>query len=86
MIHIGHVHDQALCGSRIPRCSGLVKWRILPSSRFGIDLRAEPPPDRDHDGVTDAQDQCPDSLEDLDFYDDQDGCLDPDDDPARSPK
>lgn len=47
---------------------------------LGLDLRYEPPPDRDHDGVPDRDDRCADSLEDLDFFDDQDGCLDPDDD------
>ena len=46
----------------------------------GLDLRWEPPPDRDHDGVADSKDKCPNSLEDLDFYEDSDGCLDPDDD------
>lgn len=45
-----------------------------------LDLRYEPPPDRDRDGVPDKKDRCPDSLEDLDYYDDADGCLDPDDD------
>lgn len=45
-----------------------------------LDLRVEPPPDRDRDGVPDKKDRCPDSLEDLDYFDDADGCLDPDDD------
>jgi outer membrane protein OmpA-like peptidoglycan-associated protein len=30
--------------------------------------------DRDHDGIPDALDQCPDSAEDLDGVDDTDGC------------
>ncbi|MSQ02166.1 MAG: hypothetical protein EXR71_09775 [Myxococcales bacterium] len=47
---------------------------------IGIDLRYEPPPDRDGDGVADKKDQCPESMEDFDYYEDADGCLDPDDD------
>lgn len=47
---------------------------------ISLDLRYELPPDRDHDGVADTKDRCPDSLEDWDFFDDNDGCLDPDDD------
>jgi outer membrane protein OmpA-like peptidoglycan-associated protein len=36
--------------------------------------------DRDHDGVTDNIDQCPDEVEDLDQFQDDDGCPDPDND------
>jgi outer membrane protein OmpA-like peptidoglycan-associated protein len=46
----------------------------------GIDLRWDGPADRDRDGVPDRVDQCPDEPEDIDFYDDQDGCPDPDND------
>src|SRR5207247_2060255 len=37
-------------------------------------------PDSDGDGVPDSQDQCPNEREDLDGYQDEDGCLDPDND------
>lgn len=50
---------------------------------LGLDVRWQPPPDRDRDGVGDKDDRCPDSLEDLDYFDDKDGCLDPDDDNDR---
>ncbi|MFI5308529.1 MAG: OmpA family protein [Polyangiales bacterium] len=37
-------------------------------------------PDRDADGVPDADDACPDSPEDRDGFKDEDGCPDPDND------
>jgi outer membrane protein OmpA-like peptidoglycan-associated protein len=37
-------------------------------------------PDRDHDGLSDAMDVCPDAAEDLDGFQDADGCPDPDND------
>jgi OmpA-OmpF porin, OOP family len=36
--------------------------------------------DRDHDGVYDADDKCPDQPEDRDGFQDNDGCPDPDND------
>ncbi len=39
-----------------------------------------PPSDRDEDGIADDADQCPDDAEDLDEYQDEDGCPDLDDD------
>jgi outer membrane protein OmpA-like peptidoglycan-associated protein len=39
-----------------------------------------PPPDRDGDHVVDADDRCADVAEDLDGFEDADGCPDPDDD------
>jgi len=36
--------------------------------------------DRDGDGVVDAKDQCPDDPEDVDSFQDTDGCPDPDND------
>jgi hypothetical protein len=36
--------------------------------------------DRDHDGLTDIDDRCPDEPEDWDGFQDQDGCPDPDND------
>ena len=34
--------------------------------------------DRDHDGIPDSADLCPDDPEDRDGYEDSDGCPDPD--------
>ncbi len=39
-----------------------------------------PPSDRDHDGLLDAVDRCPDEPEDRDGFEDDDGCPDPDND------
>jgi OOP family OmpA-OmpF porin len=36
--------------------------------------------DRDADGIADAQDRCPDEPEDLDQFEDRDGCVDRDND------
>jgi outer membrane protein OmpA-like peptidoglycan-associated protein len=45
--------------------------------------QGEAPPDRDGDGVPDAQDACPDRPEDVDGFDDGDGCPDIDNDLDR---
>jgi outer membrane protein OmpA-like peptidoglycan-associated protein len=39
-----------------------------------------PPPDRDHDGISDAHDRCPTRAEDRDGFQDEDGCPDLDND------
>lgn len=39
-----------------------------------------PVTDRDGDGIPDGEDQCPDDPEDLDNFEDSDGCPDPDND------
>jgi outer membrane protein OmpA-like peptidoglycan-associated protein len=38
------------------------------------------PGDRDHDGIVDDKDQCPDDPEDKDGFQDEDGCPEPDND------
>ncbi len=38
------------------------------------------PADRDHDGILDDVDKCPDQPEDKDGFEDEDGCPDPDND------
>ncbi len=38
------------------------------------------PTDRDGDGILDEQDRCPDEPEDIDTFEDEDGCPDPDND------
>jgi len=48
---------------------------------FGTDERTPPvPPDQDGDGIPDASDRCPAQIEDVDGFDDGDGCPDLDDD------
>jgi outer membrane protein OmpA-like peptidoglycan-associated protein len=39
-----------------------------------------PPSDRDHDGLADKHDRCPEQAEDRDGFEDKDGCPDLDDD------
>jgi outer membrane protein OmpA-like peptidoglycan-associated protein len=42
-------------------------------------------PDRDHDGIPDVRDKCPDRPEDHDGFEDEDGCPDPDNDHDNIP-
>jgi outer membrane protein OmpA-like peptidoglycan-associated protein len=42
-----------------------------------------PPPDRDGDGFPDAEDKCPDRAEDIDNFEDGDGCPEIDNDNDR---
>jgi OOP family OmpA-OmpF porin len=52
-----------------------------PVARGFVGLGWAPDPrDRDHDGVIDVLDRCPDEAEDRDGYQDSDGCPDPDND------
>lgn len=63
-----------------------------PAKTPKIDCRALPPgapippecrksgPDADRDGIPDAYDRCPNAAEDLDGFEDADGCPDPDND------
>ena len=48
---------------------------------------AQPPPgdtnDNDGDGIANADDLCPNDPEDLDGFEDEDGCPDPDNDKDR---
>ena len=49
---------------------------------YNLALRCAPktPGDRDHDGILDNVDKCPDDPEDKDGFEDADGCPDPDND------
>ena len=49
---------------------------------YNLALRCapKPPGDRDHDGILDNVDKCPDEPEDKDGFEDEDGCPDPDND------
>lgn len=51
-----------------------LEWTI------GIDFRQETPPDLDHDGIKNKDDDCPEDPEDFDNFEDDDGCPDPDND------
>jgi outer membrane protein OmpA-like peptidoglycan-associated protein len=57
-----------------------------PRRRTAAELRlaeGPKPPDRDGDGIPDAQDACPDRPEDIDGFEDSDGCPDIDNDLDR---
>jgi outer membrane protein OmpA-like peptidoglycan-associated protein len=47
---------------------------------FDVGVHRSGPADRDHDGILDARDGCPDQPEDTDGFQDQDGCPDRDND------
>jgi hypothetical protein len=46
----------------------------------GAEPEPTPPPDADGDGVVDADDKCPEQAEDIDLFEDEDGCPDDDND------
>jgi outer membrane protein OmpA-like peptidoglycan-associated protein len=54
---------------------GEATWRAVLDIRYAPLAR-----DSDHDGVLDRDDQCPDTPEDRDGFEDTDGCPDPDND------
>jgi OOP family OmpA-OmpF porin len=54
---------------------GAPQLRLFAAAEFTPDYR-----DRDHDGVYDVNDKCPDQPEDRDGFRDDDGCPDPDND------
>jgi OOP family OmpA-OmpF porin len=54
---------------------GAPDLRLFAMVNFNPDFR-----DRDHDGVYDTEDKCPDQPEDRDGFQDEDGCPDPDND------
>ncbi|MCB9709418.1 MAG: hypothetical protein H6714_11570, partial [Myxococcales bacterium] len=64
---------------------GAPDFRVMAMLGLGKPLEKEAPEepaqaDRDGDGIMDDQDQCPDDAEDLDGYEDEDGCPEPDND------
>ncbi|HEU4733664.1 MAG TPA: OmpA family protein [Kofleriaceae bacterium] len=63
---------------------GTPDWRGLAGIRIGFGGAVGPSRgrerDRDRDGIPDALDRCPDEPEDLDGFEDDDGCPDPDND------
>jgi hypothetical protein len=54
---------------------GAPEFRVFAGAQFNPDFR-----DRDHDGVYDVDDKCPDQPEDRDGFQDEDGCPDLDND------
>ena len=54
---------------------GAPDLRLFAMAAFNPDFR-----DRDHDGIYDTDDKCPDQPEDRDGFQDEDGCPDPDND------
>ena len=58
---------------------GAPDWRVF--GMVGYTMPAEPKePDADGDGIPDAVDQCPNDAEDMDGFEDEDGCPDLDND------
>lgn len=61
--------------------AGLLQGIGTPGYRVLLGVAYAPvPPDGDEDGVRDGQDECPGEIEDLDGFEDGDGCLDADND------
>ena len=54
---------------------GTPEFRLFAGLRYGNVLI-----DEDHDGVADIDDRCPGEREDVDGFEDSDGCIDPDND------
>ena len=62
-------------GTGLGKGIGAPRFRAFLGVMFTPDFR-----DRDHDGVPDVDDKCPDQPEDRDGFQDSDGCPDPDND------
>ena len=65
----------AAAGTSVISDYGAAQWRLM----FGVTWHAQRY-DRDGDDVVDELDLCPDDPEDIDGYEDEDGCPDPDND------
>jgi hypothetical protein len=74
-----HPHDDVelvpLAGLGLTEGYGTPAWRVGLTARAYFHMH-----DEDADGVGDAHDRCPAENEDLDGWQDDDGCPDPDDD------
>ena len=65
---------------RLAGGSGLTGGVGAPKARVLLALAYDPPvegPDRDLDGIVDSGDRCPDVPEDIDAWEDSDGCPEP---------
>lgn len=71
-------------GIGAPAMHGMLAFELSPNARAADPVRVAkpyvPPPDRDKDGIPDAEDRCADEPEDMDGFRDLDGCPDPDND------
>ena len=63
-------------GGGVIRGYGTPDWRVL----FGVRFSGGRGIDSDHDGLFDAEDRCPQKPEDVDQFEDADGCPDTDND------
>ncbi|HEX3759722.1 MAG TPA: OmpA family protein, partial [Kofleriaceae bacterium] len=64
-----------------PGLRGVVTLSIVPGAAALAPIHAQlPDGDADHDGIPDSVDKCPHEPEDLDGFQDADGCPDPDND------
>jgi len=69
-------------GGGVNRGIGAPDYRLLGTIGYAMPEEATPrlTRDRDEDGLSDADDRCPKDAEDLDGFEDDDGCPDPDND------
>ena len=69
-------------GMGLTRGFGSPDARVIAMLGYGrpVEREAEPVGDRDGDGIDDDIDACPDEPEDMDGFQDEDGCPDPDND------
>ncbi len=77
LLHGSGLRVTAAAGTGLIAGVGAPDWRVV----FGL-AWGDPgaPPDLDGDGVADVDDQCPDQAEDLDGFEDWDGCPENDND------
>jgi outer membrane protein OmpA-like peptidoglycan-associated protein len=69
-------------GTALSQGYGATPYRVLAGMRW-INQKTEQKPlvsDRDHDGIDDSDDKCPDEPEDIDGFEDLDGCPEADND------
>lgn len=66
----------------VQRGYGAPDWRVFGMLGYTMPEDKGPPPslDADGDGIADDVDQCPNDPEDIDGFQDEDGCPDPDND------
>ncbi|GAB4556976.1 MAG: hypothetical protein Tsb0020_00690 [Haliangiales bacterium] len=81
---VGGVGRGIIAGIGAPEARGFLLLSFSPAAREPVPVVPPPPPkpldDGDGDGILDADDACPDEEEDRDGFQDEDGCLDPDND------
>lgn len=75
--HLSTAELNARAAQKLLEQSNCQSTTVLPPSPRPTTAQG---PDRDHDGLPDRRDGCPDAPEDLDGYRDTDGCPDVDDD------